>query len=154
NLTAMSPYCEATEVSLRETVGGKWPEIGFQVPVNAQTALPEDKEFIISDAFALLDADITDSEEQITANFLDFLATIYLLIPKPAPAQHDWLQTAEKVLEDLYTNKGCWTQTDGVPYLNAYVADYATPSEIMVQLAVLLPLQEYLIWADREHHLY
>ncbi|MGJ1411460.1 hypothetical protein ACR78Z_17485 [Sphingobacterium thalpophilum] len=154
NLTAMSPYCEATEVSLRETVGGKWPEIGFQFPVNAQTALPEDKEFIISDAFVLLDADIPDSEEQITANFLDFLAIIYLLIPKPAPAQHDWLPTAEKVLEDLYTNKGCWTQTDGVPYLNAYVADYATLSEIMVQLAVLLPLQEYLIWEDREHHLY
>lgn len=154
NLSAMSPYCQATEVSLRDTVGGEWPEIGFQFPVNTEKPLPADREFIISDAFVLLREDIPDGDLAITTQFLEHLANIYLLLPKPAPAKHDWLSTAEKVLIDLYGNKGCWTQTGGVPYLNAYVSDYTTPSEIMVQLAVLLPLHEYLSWAGKKHPLY
>ena len=132
NLSAMSPYCQATEVSLRDTVGGEWPEIGFQFPVNTEKPLPADSEFIISDAFVLLREGIPDGDLAITTQFLEHLANIYLLLPKPAPAKHDWLSTAEKVLIDLYGNKGCWTQTGGVPYLNAYVSDYTTPSEIMV----------------------
>lgn len=154
NLSAMSPYCQATEVSLRETVGGEWPEIGFQFPVNAEKPLPADREFIISDAFVLLREDIPAGDLAITTQFLEHLANIYLLLPKPVPAKHDWLSTAEKVLIDLYGNKGCWTQTGGVPYLNAYVSDYETPSEIMVQLAVLLPLHEYLSWTGKAHPLY
>src|SRR5690606_8032590 len=34
-------------------------------------------------------------------------------------------------------------------YLNAYVSDYKTPPEIMVQLAVLLPMMEYAEWSGR-----
>ncbi|RKS25607.1 hypothetical protein CLV94_0644 [Flavobacterium endophyticum] len=151
NLTAMSPYCEATEVSLAETVGGSWPEIGFQFPVNPEKALPADKEFVISDAFVLLGKNIPSKDCDIAAQFLDYLAAIYLLLPKPDTEYHDWPSIAEKVLDDLHINKGCWTQTNGSPYLNAYVGDYATPSEIMVQLAVLLPLQEYLAWSGTRH---
>ena len=154
NLTAMTAYCEATEVSLRETVGGKWPEIGFQFPVNREKPLPANIEFIISDAFVQLNEAIPDHDSAMIKLFLDALATLYLLLPKPEPSQHDWPTIAERILEDVYTNKGCWTQTQGIPYLNAYVGDYTTPSEIMVQLAVLLPLQEYLTWTGHKHPLY
>lgn len=154
NLTAMSPYCDATEVSLGETVGGSWPEIGFQFPVNAEKPLPADIEFIISDAFVLLGENIPARDCDIASQFLEYLAAIYLLLPKPETFSHDWQSIAKKSMDDLHMNKGCWTQTEGIPYLNAYVGDYATPSEIMVQLAVLLPLQEYLEWSGTGHPIF
>jgi len=151
NLTAMSPYCQKTEVSLRETVGGEWPELGFQFPVNAEKPLPANEEYIISDAFVQLDENICENDCDIVESYLDSLASIYLLLPKPEASQHDWLPTAEKILNNIYNNKGCWTQTDGSPYLNAYVGDYKTPAEIMVQLSVILPLHEYLVWTGENH---
>ncbi|WP_286736302.1 MULTISPECIES: hypothetical protein [Sphingobacterium] len=151
NLTAMSPYCQETEVSLRETVGGEWPELGFQFPVNADKPLPANKEYIISDAFVQFDENIPESDTEIVESYLDLLASIYLILPKPEPSQHNWLPTAEKILDNISSNKGCWTQTDGISYLNAYVGDYKTPAEIMVQLAVLLPLNEYLTWTGQSH---
>lgn len=154
NLTAISPYCHATEVSLRETVGGSWPELGFQFPVNAEKALPAHSEYIVSDAFVLLTPHIPKKDNEVATQFLHYLSTIYTLLPKPEPSRHDWITTAKKVLENLYTNKGCWMQTNGIPYLNAYVEDYKTPPEIMVQLAVLLPLQEYLTWKSTNHSLF
>lgn len=153
NLTAMSPYCQETEVSLRETVGGEWPELGFQFPVNAEKPLPANKEYIISDAFVQLDEKIPESDVEVVESYLDSLASIYLLLPKPEASQHNWLQSAEKILDNISNNKGCWTQTDGSPYLNAYVGDYKTPAEIMVQLAVILPLHEYLTWTGEQHPL-
>ena len=154
NLTAMSPYCEVTETSLAETVGGQWPEIGFQFPVNAEKPLPANTEYVISDAFVILTEDIPASDCEVVSQFLNHLAAVYLLIPKPESKYRDWPAIAEDVLHDVHQNKGCWTQTKGVPYLNAYVSDYSTPAEIMVQLAVLLPLREYLEWAQKAHPLY
>lgn len=89
NLTAMTAYCEATEVSLRETVGGNWPEIGFQFPVNREKPLPADVEFIISDAFVQLTDAIPERDGDVIRQFLDALATVYLLLPKPEPREHD-----------------------------------------------------------------
>jgi hypothetical protein len=146
NLTAMSDYCDAAQTSLVETVGGQWPEIGFQFPVNSEKPLPANTEYIISDAFVILSEDLPKKDSEITTQFLNYLAAVYLLIPKPEPMYHDWPEIANKVIADLYHNKGCWTQTDGIGYLNAYVSDYTTPSEIMVQLAVKMPLKEYVEW--------
>lgn len=55
-----------------------------------------------------------------------------------------------KGLKDLIESPGCWTQATGHKYLNAYVSDYKTPPEIMVQLAVLLPLVDYTEWSKTE----
>jgi len=154
NLSAMSPYCEAAETSLAETVGGQWPEIGFQFPVNAEKPLPSDTEFVISDAFVVLSDSIPKKDCDIASQLLDHLAAIYLLIPKPESQYRDWPAIAENVLTDLHRNKGCWTQVNGTPFLNAYVGDYKTPAEIMVQLAVLLPLHEYLEWKGKKHPLF
>lgn len=154
NLTAMSGYCEATQTSLAETVGGQWPEIGFGLPVNREKPLPSDKEFIISDAFVIFSDTIPESDSEIAGQFLDYLSKIYLMLPKPESKTHNWPELAEKTISDIYLNKGCWTQTNGNPFLNAYVGDYKTPAEIMVQLAVKLPLAEYLNWKGETHPLY
>ncbi|MGA9637422.1 hypothetical protein [Flavobacterium sp.] len=153
NLSAMSAYCEVCETNLTDTVGGAWPEIGFQFPVNSKKPLPAEKEFIISDAFVLLSQQIPEEDSEITKLYLECLANVYLQIPKPTVAYHDYPTIADNCLNDLYHNKGCWTQTNGVSYLNAYVCDYETPTEVMVQLAVLQPLNEYLEWLGKSHPL-
>jgi hypothetical protein len=154
NLTAMTDYCEASETSLVETVGGRWPEIGFKFPINVEKPLPAKIKYTISDAFVVLSENIPASAEDVTRQYLDYLAKIYLLIPRPETIIHDWPDIAKKGIEGLYNNKGCWTLTNGIPYLNAYVGDYKTPTEIMVQLAVLLPLCEYMEWSGEKHPLF
>ena len=154
NLTAMSPYCEASETSLAETVGGSWPEIGFEFPVNREKPIPAGVEFTISDAFIILDENSIKDDAEVTSEFLNNLAKIYPHITKPEIIYQDWQAIAEKVLPQLHINKGCWTIANNSPYLNAYVGDYKTPAETMVQLAVNLPLHEYLTWCDKKHPLF
>jgi hypothetical protein len=153
NLTALAPYCDATKTSSRELVGGKWPEIGFSPPPTNEEPLPVGQQLTISDAFVLLSELVPEDNFQVTKQFLNHLADIYLLIPKPETVYHHWPETAEKGLNGLADHKGCWTFSGGHPYLNAYVCDYETPAELMVQLAVLIPLTEYLEWREQDHQI-
>jgi hypothetical protein len=154
NLTAMSPYCEATECSVKDAVGGEWPEIGFQFPINEKKPIPAGIEYIISDAFVIFDEEVVEKADQVSIKYLNNLAAIYELIQKPEPVYQDWHAIAENVLSGLHLNKGCWTLTDDNTYLTAYAGDYNTPAEIMVQLAVLLPLHEYRDWSGKTHPLF
>jgi hypothetical protein len=154
DLGSMSPYCEATETSVAETVGGEWPEIGFQLPLTKQKPLPADTDFIISDAYIVFSEQVIKDATAATQQFLNNLAAVYKTLPHPKTEYHKWPEIAKKCLGDLYNNKGCWTQTNGIPYLNAYLCDYETPSEIMVQLAVLTPLKEYIEWSGEKNPLY
>lgn len=154
NLTAMSAYCEASETTVRESVGGEWPEIGFQFPVNKTKPIPAGIEYIISDALVILYDDILEADPEITSTFLDALAQVYKHIPKSTPVYQDWHKIADNVLEGLYMNKACWTMVKDTNFLTAYAGDYETPAEIMVQLALLLPLHEYLEWSGRKHPLF
>jgi hypothetical protein len=151
NLTALADYCDATQTSCREAVGGKWPELGFSLPPTQDKPVPAGQELIVSDAFVLLNEVVPKDNFQVTRQFLDHLAAIYLLIPKPETVYHHWPDTAEQGLMGLAEHKGCWTFAAGHPYLNAYVCDYKTPPELMVQMAVLIPLMEYCHWKEQEH---
>ena len=154
NLTSLSEYCQATQTESKNTVGGKWPEIGFQLPVTDKLPLPAGKAFIISDAYIILEAEIFEETPAICEHFLDNLVKIYKALQQPRIEYHNWPEIAQKVLTDLYHNKGAWTQTNGIPYLNAYLCDYETPAESMVQLAVLGPYKEYEKWTGEKHPIY
>ncbi|RZJ48854.1 MAG: hypothetical protein EOO44_19415 [Flavobacterium sp.] len=154
NLSSLSGYCKATKTSLEESVGGEWPEIGFKLPETDEYPLPIGKSYIISDAYVLLGENVAENEIQLSRLYLDQLAVLYNVIPHPEPKYNDWPEIAQNVLSDLHLNKGCWTQTNGVAYLNAYLCDYATPAESMVQLAVLTPLVEYQRWSGENHPLF
>ena len=151
NLTAMAPYCEASETSLLDTVGGEWPEIGFRLPAAEKKPIPSNIEFTISDAFVLMSQKIPDSAFNVAGQFLNSLAEIYRVIPKPATKHCDWRSISEEALNDLTFNKGCWTYAKGHAYLNAYLCDYKTPAEIMVQLAVLYAIKEHADWTGENY---
>lgn len=149
NLTALSQYGEATETSLGNTVGGNWPEIGFQLPV-AEHPLPE-KKFVVSDAYVNLTAAIPSDEIEISKSFLEHLSQIYAVMPKPETNYNDWQHISESALNDITNNKGCWSYASSHPYLNAYLSDYETPPEIMVQLSVLHAVTEYAKWTGKKY---
>lgn len=150
NLTSTSDYCEETKTSLAETVGGTWPEIGFQLPVAIEEPLPARKTFTISDAYVLLGDEVKKDPSKLCTDFLENLALVYKHLPHPETQYHNWTEIAQNTITDLNQNKGCWTQTNGIPYLNAYLCDYETPAESMVQLAVLIQLMEYEKWNGKK----
>ncbi|WP_426485234.1 hypothetical protein [Flavobacterium sp. 2] len=153
NLSSISNYCEATKTTLAETVGGTWPEIGFQLPLTPEEPLPAEKIFTISDAYVLMGEEVKNDPSKLCTDFLENLALIYKHIPHPETEYHNWTEIAQNAITDLNHNKGCWTQTNGIPYLNAYLSDYETPAESMVQLAVLIPLVEYEKWNGKKEAL-
>jgi hypothetical protein len=151
NLTALADYNQQTGTSAGNTVGGEWPEIGFALPPTLQnTPLEAGKSYILSDAFVALSGEVPADEPAMIRQYLDLLAAIYIAMPKPATTYKHWPEILGKGLTDLMDSPGCWSQVDGNHYLNAYVCDYATPPEIMVQLAVLLPLLDYVEWNDSQ----
>ncbi|AOM78872.1 hypothetical protein [Pedobacter steynii] len=149
NLTALSDYCQQTETSLGDTVGGEWPELGFSLPPSKKP-LQTGKEVILSDALIAFSDENPDKESILSRLYLDLLARIYLLLPKPETEYQPWPDILDKGLKDLIESPGCWSQVGGHKYFNAYVSDYETPPEIMVQLAVLLPLVDYVEWSKKK----
>lgn len=150
NLTALNDYFEQTETSGAELVRGEWPELGLALPAATKKPLAAGKKIIISDAFVSLSTEVPKNETAMVRQYLDMLATLYLQLPLPQTQYNDWPTITEKGLKDLTENPGCWTQVAGHPYLNAYLCDYKTPPEIMVQLAVLLPLIDFVEWNKGE----
>lgn len=151
DLTSLNDFCEATETSAGELVGGEWPEIGFRLPEVTQKPLPAKKQYTISDAYVRLSDEIPANNYEMSKQYINYLAEVYMLIQKPRTVYRDWPTILEKGLEGLTSHKGCWQFADGRSYLNAYVSDYATPPESMVQLAVLLPLADYDKWSGQNH---
>jgi hypothetical protein len=151
NLTALAGYCNQTETSCAETVGGEWPELGFALPPTVKgKPLKAGKEVTLSDAFVAFDTSVPADEASTVKQYLDMLAAVYLRLPKPDTTYKHWPDILNKGIKDLIDSPGCWSQVDGNHYFNAYVCDYATPPEIMVQLAVLLPLLDYVEWSDAQ----
>ncbi|MGN6396827.1 MAG: hypothetical protein ACTHMI_14750 [Mucilaginibacter sp.] len=147
NLTALADYNQDTETSAGETVGGEWPEIGFALPPTLKNKpLQAGKAYVLNDAFIVLSEELPADEQAMVRQYLDMLALIYLELPKPKTAYKNWADILERGLHDLIDSPGCWSQVAGDHYFNAYVSDYATPPEIMVQLAILLPLLDYVEW--------
>jgi hypothetical protein len=151
NLTELSPYCDATETSLVDSVGGDWPEIGFSLPTPGKKPLPDTTEFTVSDAFILLSEETPQNDIEVARQMLTHLSVVYTVLPKPPTRYCDWQDISLKALKDLTFNKGCWTYAKGHPYLNAYLCDYKTPAEIMVQLAVLYAINEYSAWSGEKY---
>ncbi|MDB5000969.1 MAG: hypothetical protein JWR76_2046, partial [Mucilaginibacter sp.] len=150
NLTALADYNQQTETSAGDTVGGQWPEMGFALPPAIKKPLNAGKKVVISDAIVVFNEEVPADEAGMIEQYFNMLAQAYMLLPKPDTNYHNWPDILKKGLHDLIENAGCWSQVKGHSYFNAYVSDYTTPPEIMVQLAVLLPLEDYSEWVGKK----
>lgn len=150
NLSALNDYCKQTKTSLAGTVGGRWPELGFALPTTSDNPLQAGSVYCVSDAFLLLGSSAPKGNIAVGKAFLENLGQVYLHLPRPETKYYDWPLIVSHTLHDLSYHAGCWTHADGRSYINAYLSDYKTPPEIMVQLAVLLPMLDYFEWLQDE----
>ena len=150
NLTALNNYAEQTKTSLQEVVGGNWPELGLALPPALEEPLEAGKSIVISDAFIMFNPSTPRDDLEMSQQYLDSLAQIYLVLPRPETEYCDWTDIVKKSLRDLSKSEKCWSTVRNVKYLNAYVGDVETPPESMVQLSVLLPMLEYADWMGEE----
>jgi len=152
DLSSLAKYCEDTQTSSGDLVGGVWPELGMKLPATSvNKPLKKNEEYMISNAYVLVGQDIPGDNYQMSQQYLNALSEVYIHLPHPETKYHDWPDILQKSLDGLENHKGCWQFADGRSYLNAYVSDYKTPPEIMVQLAVLLPLLDYDRWSSENH---
>lgn len=124
--------------------------MGFTLPATKDRPLQKGKAYCISEALVAFSADTPANQFDTGRQFVDLLAQVYLHLPQPATRDQDYTALAKKALKDLEVHHGCWSYHHRHMYLNAYVSDYKTPPEIMVQLALLLPLLEYQAWMGRD----
>lgn len=144
DLTSLNAYCEATKTQPFERVGGEWPALGFSLPPSDENPLPKNKPVVISDGRLRLSPELPKDHLEAARLFLDLFADVYLTIQRPPTQYHDWLQRAEDTLRDLAESEDCTTTRRGLRYFNAYVGTGDRPPESMVQLAVLMPILDYL----------
>ncbi|MFT3890980.1 MAG: hypothetical protein QM730_05045 [Anaerolineales bacterium] len=150
NLTSLNQYCEQTNTSLADVVGGQWPELGFSLPPALEKPLEAGKEITVSDIFMYVHDDRPQDDLEMSKQFLDSLANIYLYLPRMETKYIHWPDIVQKSLRDLKESPKCWTTVRTNRYLTAYVGDTETPPESMVQLSVLLPILEFSEWSGEE----
>jgi len=150
NLTSLNEYARQTETSLSDTVGGQWPELGFALPATTEKPLETDQEIVLSDAYILFSPEVPKDDLRMARQFLDFLAQIYLMLPRLETEYIHWPEVAERSLRDLTESGKCQSEVRGRRFLKAYVGDTDNPPESMVQMTVLLPLLEYAQWSGEE----
>jgi hypothetical protein len=153
NLTSLNDYCKQTETSLAGVVGGEWPELGLALPTTTEKPIEAGREIVVSDAYMIFSPQAPEDDLVMAEQFLDSLAQVYLVLPRNETEYVDWTDIAEKSLRDLNESEKCVSNVEGRRYLNAYVADYDTPPESMVQLTALLPMLEYAEWSGKENPL-
>lgn len=149
NLTALNNLCEQTHTAPDTRVGGSWPELGYTPPIAERAPLRPGKETTLSDGYVAFTPEIPKTTDSLAEFFLDMLADIYLLTPKPEAVYQDWRTVAKATVKDI-THADCTTKSDGLRYLSAYVGTGDRRPESMVQLAVLLPFLEYEDWRRRK----
>ena len=157
NLTALNPYFAATQTKPDGVVGGEWPELGYQPPTapmgNSPPIHPLTKGelIVISDALMAFSA-VSEAKETASAKqFIALMAKIYPYLDKPEPDFHDWLDRADRTVQDLGHCADAREQHYGHTYLRPYVG--AEVPDSMVQMTVLASLRAYELAGGNSHGL-
>lgn len=143
NLSSIHAYAEDSAVSLMDSVSVAWPAFGFTLPPSEDKPLQEGKAYPICDAYLVFENRTYQSQHFVALQFLQNQYRIYQQLKRPETKLGNLVDMIARGANDLCKNHGCWQQVKSDAYLNAYVNDYETPAESMVQLAVLWPLNAY-----------
>ena len=143
NFSSLTDYFEATKRSPSDSVGGRWPELGYAPPAGDGCVLPKSREIVVSDAFLTLSDAVPKNDAAVAATYLDLLAGTYLCLPRPPVAYHDWPARAAQTLRDVSFSPACTYVRRGTRYAVPYVGDETKPPESMVQLTLAVNAGEY-----------
>ena len=141
---ALHELAEDTQNSYLDTVKLDWPQLGFKLPPMLHP-LKRNGKYTINQSYVVLSFEDSNVQDARSDNdiYMHSLRKVYDYLEKPEPKKVDVLDYAQKSIHDLMTHRGCWKQVDAYAYLNAYINNYDTPPESMVQAAILKPLYLY-----------
>lgn len=140
DLSALNKYAEHTQQSLSDVVSMRWPELGLSLPQSNQLALQKGERYVLCRAYLIFEPQQPKDSIALSRRYIAGLASIYEQLERPAICTLPLPRYANYTLQGLVRSHGCWQQVKENAYLNAYLNDYETPPESMVQLAVLTPL--------------
>ncbi|GAC1412441.1 MAG: hypothetical protein NVS2B17_24780 [Candidatus Velthaea sp.] len=147
DFSSLTAYFDAVKRSPKDTVGGRWPDLGFLPPAGKDCILPAAREIVLSDAYVFVTATAPATEGEVAAQYLDMFAETYLAMPRPETTYHDWPERATRALRDVSFSPLCTYERGGRRHLMPYVGDTTKPPESMVQLTALLNTLEYDRWS-------
>jgi hypothetical protein len=153
NLTALNDYFLATKTKPKGVVGGVWPEIGYLPPTTAEgetspaSPLEPGAEVVMSDAVLIFRNDRPSNERDMGRHLLQLLGAAYELIDRPDTEYHDWVDRAERTLEDLKKAPEATIRHYGKRFIHPYTA--AEYPDSMVQLSVLTALHDWGKWTGK-----
>ena len=147
NFSSLTEYFEATKRSPADSVGGRWPELGYAPPAGEECVLPKSRELVVSDAFLTVvnGAPATDGEAAAT---LSRSARRHVPLPS-APARRRTTTGRAAQHERCATcasRRTARTCGDGRRFMMPYVGDEEKPPESMVQLTLAVNAGEYARW--------
>jgi hypothetical protein len=67
NFSSLTEYFELTKRSPSDTVGGRWPELGYAPPAGHDCVLSNSREVVVSDAFLTIAGSVPKSDAEIAA---------------------------------------------------------------------------------------
>lgn len=143
NLTSLNEFAEDTRSTLADTVRIDFPDFGFYLPAEFEGMLEAGKPYVLTHAQLYYSSISLKDDLTISEQYDRFVYAAYQQLDKPPIRLAPIHRYAERVLDDLASTFGCWQQIADHPYLNAYINDYKTPAESMVQAAVLSALFQY-----------
>jgi hypothetical protein len=148
NFTKLAAYFDHTVTTPSDTVGGAWPELGYASPAN-EKPLHASIEYAVSDVYLLVSRKFPQKDADAAGQYLDYLAEIYLELPKVSSEYHHWPAKAHETVLHLSHSPKAVYRRFGKDYITPYVGDETKPPESMVQLVVLVALLEYEDWSGR-----
>lgn len=154
NLTALNRYFEVTGTRPDGAVGGIWPELGYLLPSPPQSgtppgnAIPAGEAVTISDAILILRDDGATGESESARQFLQMLGAVYSALDLPPLDWRDWVDRAERTLDDLANSPKATIRHYGHRYAHPYTASEYPDS--MVQLSLLSTMHDYTRWRGKD----
>ena len=154
DLTSMNRFFETTQTKPDGAMGGVWPEIGYLMPTPAQQGtppidpLPQGEEITLSDGWIALHAESGGDERDMARRYLILLGEMLQVVQRPKTTFHDWVERADRTLDDLANSPKATIRHYGHLYLHPYTdAEYP---DSMVQLTVLSAIRDYEVWTGQK----
>ena len=157
DFTSLNSYFRATETDPADRVGGRWPELGFELPTPSprdadRAGLLAARETVtLSNAILVIRPDLARDERDTARRFLQMLGAAYRHLDLPPTDFRDWTARANATLRDLGAAPEATIRHYGHRYVHPYTgAEYP---DAMVQMSIVEALHRWGKWQGEPHPL-
>jgi hypothetical protein len=157
DFTSLNPYFRVTGTDPADRVGGRWPELGFELPTPAakeadRAGLLAGRESVtLSNAVLVIRPDLAEDERDRARRFIQMLGAAYRHLELPSTDFRDWTARAKATLRDLDRAPEATIRHYSHRYVHPYTA--AEYPDAMVQMSIVEALHRWGRWQGEPHPL-